>query len=99
MRFTGYDQDGNETRRDSKGWEWHVDKKTGVPRMAEDSAAIRREQAGDIQRETRHTVRGTRALDASTKMGNPARYANGGLVKPKVGGSATSPVCNHRKGR
>lgn len=66
MRSTGED-----SARDSRGWEWRSDK-GGVPRMAADSAAIRREQASEIQRETRGKLSRTQALDASTKMGNPA---------------------------
>jgi hypothetical protein len=70
LRFTG------DSYRDSKGWEYMPE-----GNMAPDSAAIRREQANEIQRETRGKLTRTQSLDASTKMGNPSRYAAGGSVK------------------
>ena len=75
---------GPITARDSKGWEWRTSGKGGVE-MTEDSAAIRRQQAAEIERETKRTVRGSKASDASNTMGNPARYAGGGPVRRGYG--------------
>ena len=80
LRSTGDDPTGRETMRDEKGWEYSVGK-DGPTQMTPDSAQIRKEQADTIQRETRGGVRGVKALDESTRMGNPARYAKGGAVK------------------
>jgi hypothetical protein len=80
MRYTG-SRDGKETRRDVKGWEWEIDPKTGEPKLAKDSAAVMREQAAELTRETKGALRGTRATDKSRSMGNPAMYAKGGSVR------------------
>ena len=38
------------------------------------------------------------ASDYASELKRETRgYANGGLVKPKVGGTATAPMCNHKK--
>lgn len=76
----GMTRTGPDSARDSKGWERDND-----GNMSKDSAAIRRAQASEIERETKRTVNRTKALDASTKMGNPARYAGGGMVKRGYG--------------
>jgi hypothetical protein len=80
MRYTG-SRGGKETRRDVKGWEWEIDPKTGVPNMSEDSAAVMREQAAELTRETKGALRGTRATDKSRSMGNPVTHAKGGSVR------------------
>ena len=85
MRYTGT-RDGNETRRDSKGYEYETDSKTGLPKMTEDSAKAMREQANEITRETKGSTRGTRALDQSRSMGNPAMFSKGGSVSKRADG-------------
>lgn len=81
MRYTGTRGD-RETRRDSKGWEWEIDPRTGDTRMAEDSAGLMREQAGELRRETRGALSRDAATDKSRKMGNPAtHYAKGGVTR------------------
>lgn len=81
---------GPITARDSKGWEWRTSGEGGVE-MTEDSASMRRQQANDIERETRRKLNRTQAMDASDKMGNPARYAAGGVVRGS--GLARSKKC------
>jgi hypothetical protein len=80
MRYTGSRGD-KETRRDVKGWEWDIDPKTGTPKMSEDSAALMREQAAELARETKGALRGTKATDKSRSMGNPATFSKGGKVR------------------
>jgi len=80
MRYTG-SRGNKETRRDVKGWEWEIDPNTGEPKMSEDSAALMREQASELARETKGALSGIRATDKSRSMGNPAKFAKGGSVR------------------
>ena len=68
-------QTGPNSARDVKGWEWELEDDGTPKRMAKDSAAIRREQASEIERETRRTVGRSKAMDASNRMGNPTMPA------------------------